>query len=72
VPQAHLAPELRDPSGTVEPAPRSVAEGNRTREALSRYQASREAARAMVEASEEPGLDTSGFDTTDRSGGGQP
>jgi signal transduction histidine kinase len=72
VPQAHLAPELRDPSGTVEPAPRSVAEGNRTREALSRYQASREAARAMVEASEEPGFDTSGFDTTDRSDGGQP
>jgi hypothetical protein len=72
VPQAHLAPELRDPSGTVEPAPPSVAEGNRTREALSRYQASRQAARAMVEASEEPGLDTSGFDTTDRSGGGQP
>jgi hypothetical protein len=48
-----------------------VAEGNRTREALSRYQASREAARAMVEASEEPGFDTSGFDTTDRSDGGQ-
>ena len=57
VPQSHLAPELRDQSPIVEPPARPVPDGERTREALSRYQASRRAARALVE-SEDTDLDT--------------
>ena len=45
VPQAHLSPELRRES---QPAP-SVPDGNRARAALSRYQASRRAAREQVD-----------------------
>jgi hypothetical protein len=54
VPQAHLAPELRP--GSVAPAQNPVTPpGQRlpnaaqAREALARYQASREAARSVVE-----------------------
>ncbi len=49
VPQSHLAPELREQPGMVPPTPGPVPDGDRTREALSRYQASRRAARALVE-----------------------
>jgi signal transduction histidine kinase len=49
VPQSHLAPELRDQSSTAPPAARPVPDGDRTREALSRYRASRPAARDPVE-----------------------
>jgi signal transduction histidine kinase len=49
VPQSHLAPELREQSPVAQPPPQAVPDGNRTREALSRYQASRRAARALVE-----------------------
>jgi hypothetical protein len=49
VPQAHLAPELRrqQPEAAEPSAPPPDAE--QAREALSRYQASREAARALVD-----------------------
>jgi hypothetical protein len=53
VPQAHLAPELRR-RGQEQAAPAARADGRlpdaaEAREALSRYQASRQAARAMVD-----------------------
>jgi signal transduction histidine kinase len=67
VPQSHLAPELRDPSEIAQPEPRPVPDGDRTRDALSRYQASRRAARALVEG------ESTSFDATDPLGdGGRP
>jgi len=77
VPQSHLAPELRQRSPFAKPEEeRSVPNGERTREALSRYQASRQAARALVEREEidfgaQPPDD---IDTAppDGSGGGRP
>jgi signal transduction histidine kinase len=55
VPQSHLAPELRgQPVVEQQPPQRAVPDGNRTREALSRYQASRRAARALVEGEQAP------------------
>jgi signal transduction histidine kinase len=50
VPQSHLAPELREGSGGPQATPRGDAPdgGEKTREALSRYQASRRAARALL------------------------
>jgi hypothetical protein len=39
-----------------------VADGNRTREALSRYQASRRAARALVEGEDTGNFDAANFD----------
>ncbi|HZD70496.1 MAG TPA: hypothetical protein VFA45_16850, partial [Actinomycetes bacterium] len=64
VPQSHLAPELREPSAVELPPQRAVPDGNRTREALSRYQASRRAARALVE-----GEDTTDTDPSQGTGG---
>jgi signal transduction histidine kinase len=51
VPQAHLAPELRRPFQPAEPNGQASAppDAARARDALSRYQASREAARSTVE-----------------------
>ncbi|HEX8927520.1 MAG TPA: ATP-binding protein, partial [Actinomycetota bacterium] len=76
VPQSHLAPELRQrsPFAMPEEQERSVPDGERTREALSRYQASRQAARALVEREEidfgaqPPDVDTA---PPDGSGGGR-
>jgi signal transduction histidine kinase len=65
VPQTHLAPELREQSAVELPPQRAVPDGNRTREALSRYQASRRAARALVEG-EDPPFDN---DPPERRGG---
>ena len=65
VPQSHLAPELRERSTVQQPPERAMPDGNRTREALSRYQASRRAARALVEG-EEAGYDP---DQPQRGGG---
>ena len=49
VPQAHLAPELRRPLQPAEPNRQASApDAARARDALSRYQASREAARSTV------------------------
>lgn len=64
VPQSHLAPELREQSTMAQPTMAQPTagpspDGDRTREALSRYQASRRAARALVEG--EDGT----FDVTD-------
>jgi signal transduction histidine kinase len=65
VPQSHLARELRD-QPPVEQAPeQALPDSNRTREALSRYQASRRAARALVDGEE----DTLENDPTKRRGG---
>jgi signal transduction histidine kinase len=64
VPQSHLAPELREPTAIELPPQRAVPDGNRTREALSRYQASRRAARALVE-----GQDTTDTDPSQGTGG---
>jgi hypothetical protein len=65
VPQSHLAPELRDDqSATAHPAARPMPDGDRTREALSRYRASRQAARVRAE-----GEDAS-FDDIDPPDGG--
>jgi len=64
VPQAHLAPELRrNGQATAAPRPdRPVPDAAEARAALSRYQASRQAAKAMVDDGDaEPGR---------RSGGG--
>ena len=77
MPQSHLAPELRQrsPFATPEEQERSVPNGERTREALSRYQASRQAARALVEREE---IDLggqppdAGTAPPDGSGGGRP
>jgi signal transduction histidine kinase len=75
VPQSHLAPELREQSAFAEPDEQPVPNGERTREALSRYQASRQAARALVERedidfdAEPPG---SGTAPQGGSGGGRP
>jgi signal transduction histidine kinase len=67
VPQSHLAPELRDQPLTAQPEERPVPDGDRTREALSRYQASRRAARVLVE------REDAGFDDIDPpEGGGGP
>jgi len=63
IPQSHLAPELREESQVVQPPDRAVADGNRTREALSRYQASRRAARALVEGEDTGNFDAANFDT---------
>jgi hypothetical protein len=49
IPQSHLAPELRQQSTFGQPDQQPVPNGEQTREALSRYQASRQAARALVE-----------------------
>ncbi len=65
VPQSHLAPELREPTPIAPPPARAVPDGDRTREALSRYQASRRAARALVEG-EDTNFDT---DPPERRGG---
>jgi hypothetical protein len=59
VPQAHLAPELRR-QGQGQAAATARAEGplpdaSEARAALSRYQASRQAARAVVDESGAPG-----------------
>src|SRR6266540_1017204 len=62
IPQSHLAPELREESQVVQPPDRAVADGNRTREALSRYQASRRAARALVEGEDTGNFDAANFD----------
>jgi signal transduction histidine kinase len=48
VPQAHLAPELRQQAEPAEP-PVPPPDADQARQALSRYQASREAARALVD-----------------------
>jgi signal transduction histidine kinase len=77
VPQSHLAPELRQrsPFARPEEQERSVPNGDRTREALSRYQASRQAARALVEGEEiDFGAQPPDDDTAppDGSGGGRP
>jgi signal transduction histidine kinase len=77
VPQSHLAPELRQrsPSAGPDEQERSVPNGERTREALSRYQASRQAARALVEREEiDLGAQPPDADTAppDGSGGGRP
>jgi signal transduction histidine kinase len=75
VPQSHLAPELRERSAFGQPEERSVPNGERTRDALTRYQASRQAARALVE-SEEIDFGTQPPDggpaASDGSGGGRP
>jgi len=63
IPQSHLAPELREESQVTQPPERAVPEGNRTREALSRYQASRRAARALVEGEDTANFDAANFDT---------
>jgi len=57
VPQAHLAPELRRNGQATAPRPgEPVPDAAEARAALSRYQASRQAARAMVdEGDAEPG-----------------
>src|SRR6266702_2475635 len=62
IPQSHLAPELREESQVTQPPERAVPEGNRTREALSRYQASRRAARALVEGEDTANFDAANFD----------
>ena len=51
VPQAHLAPELRRraTAGGGEPPPAPAPDPTQAREALTRYQVSRQAARALVE-----------------------
>jgi signal transduction histidine kinase len=49
VPQAHLAPELRRQQAEAATPPAPPPDAEQAREALSRYQASREAARALVE-----------------------
>jgi len=63
VPQAHLAPELRR-NGQASGAPRSggpVPDAEEARAALSRYQASRQAAKAMVDDGDaEPGRPAGG------------
>ena len=49
VPQSHLAKELREGQGRSQATPRGDApDSDKTREALSRYQASRRAARALL------------------------
>jgi len=63
VPQAHLAPELRR-NGQATAAPRPggpVPDAQEARAALSRYQASRQAAKAMVDDGDaEPGRPAGG------------
>jgi hypothetical protein len=63
VPQAHLAPELRR-NGQAAPGPRagdSLPDADEARAALSRYQASRQAAKAMVDDGDaEPGRPAGG------------
>jgi signal transduction histidine kinase len=49
VPQAHLAPELRRQQADAAEPPVPAPDADQTRQALSRYQASREAARALVD-----------------------
>jgi hypothetical protein len=49
VPQAHLAPELRRQQAETAEPPAPPPDAEQAREALSRYQASREAARALVD-----------------------
>ena len=49
VPQAHLAPELRRQQAESAEPPAPPPDADQAREALSRYQASREAARALVD-----------------------
>jgi signal transduction histidine kinase len=49
VPQAHLAPELRRQQAESDEPPAPPPDADQAREALSRYQASREAARALVD-----------------------
>jgi len=49
VPQAHLAPELRRQQAEAAEASAPPPDAEQAREALSRYQASREAARALVD-----------------------
>jgi signal transduction histidine kinase len=49
VPQAHLAPELRRQQAESAEPPPPPPDADQAREALSRYQASREAARALVD-----------------------
>ena len=51
VPQSHIAPELREGS---EPPRGRAPEGAKARDALSRYQASRRAARALLEDDDSP------------------
>jgi hypothetical protein len=51
VPQSHIAPELRE--GTQPPRGRAP-DGAKARDALSRYQASRRAARALLEDDDSP------------------
>jgi hypothetical protein len=52
VPQAHLAPELRHAPAAPSPAERRLSEhADEAASALSRYQASRQAARTAVEGS---------------------
>ena len=63
IPQSHLAPELREESPIDQPPEHAVPDGNRTREALSRYQASRRAARALVEGEDTATFDAPNFDT---------
>jgi hypothetical protein len=49
VPQAHLAPELRRQQAEPAEPPVPPPDADQARQALSRYQASREAARALVD-----------------------
>jgi len=49
VPQAHLAPELRRQQAEADEPSAPPPDAEQAREALSRYQASREAARALVD-----------------------
>jgi signal transduction histidine kinase len=63
VPQAHLAPELRRQRQAATAAPGgSLPDPTETRAALSRYQASRRAARALVEEAAEPERPATGGD----------
>jgi hypothetical protein len=62
VPQAHLAPELRRNGQAAGPrAAESLPDADEARAALSRYQASRQAAKAMVDDGDaEPGRPAGG------------
>jgi hypothetical protein len=62
VPQAHLAPELRRNGQPAAPrAAESLPDADEARAALSRYQASRQAAKAMVDDGDaEPGRPAGG------------
>jgi hypothetical protein len=57
VPQAHLAPELRRNGAPADPVapPAPPPDAAQARTALSRYQASRRAARALVEGTSDDG-----------------